>query len=188
VNKFVNESWLVLTLGVVFAALLAGAQTSLSARIVVNRTRALNEAVAQVVPDTQKIEALAVAGYDRDVFRCLDADGKLAGWAIDAVGMGFADKIRLVVGLSPDTTRIVGLKVIENVETPGLGNKISEDDWAGQYRNLDAGRPVVVHKRPPTAGANEVQAVTGATISSKAVTTIVNEALARVRPALQQQQ
>jgi electron transport complex protein RnfG len=74
--------------------------------------------------------------------------------------------------------------VIENVETPGLGNKIEGPEWAGQYEGLDARRAVKVEKRPPISGQNEIQAITGATWSSRYVTEIVNEALARVRPEL----
>ncbi len=183
-RKFIEQSWLILTLGVVFAVLLAGAQTSLAPRIDANLTRALNEAIGQVVPGVAKTESLMVPGYDRAVYKCLGRDGQLVGWAIDASGAGFADKIRLVAGLSPDTTRITGLKVIENVETPGLGNKIADESWARQFRGLEADRRVAVQKRPPAAERNEVQAITGATISSRAVADIVSDALDRVRPGL----
>lgn len=193
-RKFVAESWLILLLGLVFAVLLAGAQTSLQPTIRVNQQKALNEAVGTVVPGTVKTEILPVTGYDREVFRCLDGDGKLIGWAIDAAGMGFADKIRAVVGLSADAETITGLKVIENVETPGLGNKVageprSESDkvWADQYKGLSAGMETTVVKRTPVKGKNEVQAVTGATISSKAVADLANKAIQRVRPELKKQ-
>lgn len=186
-KKFVHESWLVLVMGIAFALLLAGAQTSLQPRIRLNQQKALEEAVAEVVPATAKMETLAIEGYDSRVFKCFDDNGRPVGWAIEAVGVGFADKIRLVAGLSLDGAQLMGLKVIENVETPGLGNKISESEWAGQYQGLDASRPITVVKHPPAAEQNEIQAVTGATISSKAVTKIVNEAIEKVRPKLDQQ-
>lgn len=190
-NKFVAESWLILLLGIVFAALLAGAQTTLQPTIRINQQKALNDAISVVVAGTARTEKLTVAGYDREVFKCLDSNGKLVGWAIDAVGMGFADQIRAVIGLSPDAEKITGLKVIENVETPGLGNKIAAEPaspfdrvWADQYQGLSALARIVVVKRPPTAGASEVQAVTGATISSEAVTKLANQAIEKVRPEL----
>ena len=189
-KKFVAESWMILLLGLVFAVLLAGAQPTIR----VNQQKALNEAIGMVVPGTVTTEKVAVTGYDREVFRCLDGSGKLVGWAIDAAGMGFADQIRAVIGLSADAERITGLKVIENVETPGLGNKIAaepadESDrvWADQYRGLSAGKETTVVKRAPIEGTNEVQAVTGATISSKAVTDLANKAVQHVRPELKKQ-
>lgn len=183
-QKFIEESWLILVMGALFAVLLAGVQTSLAPTIAVNLTRALNEAISEVVPGTDRSEETTVKGYDRKVYRCLGPDGQVVGFAVDAQGIGFADKIHLVVGVTPDGGKITGLKVIENVETPGLGNKIADAEWAGQYRDLDTGREIIVQKRPPKSGENEVQAITGATISSKAVTRIANEALQKVRPEL----
>lgn len=184
-SKFINESWLVLVMGVAFAALLAGTQTSLSARIRANENRALNEAIAQVVPTVDKTEPLEIDG--NLVFKCLDADGQLTGWAIQAEGGGFIDKITLVVGLSADTTKITGMKVVKNTETPGLGNKIDnavDPEWSKQYNGLDATRELKVEKRPPVKGQNEIQAITGATYSSVYVTDIVNDVNTRIRPKL----
>jgi electron transport complex protein RnfG len=187
VKKFVDESWLVLVLSAVFAVMLAGAQTTLSPKIKVNVDRALNQAIGEIVPGTATTEVLRIEGYERDVYRCLDAGGKTVGWAVDALGVGFADKIRLVFGLSVDGQRVTGLKVIENVETPGLGNKIAAegaDAWAGQFKDLKAGTAVVLTKKKRNMDNNEIQAITGATISSTAVTKIVNDALALVRSKL----
>ena len=183
-KKFVDESWLVLVMGVVFACLLAGTQSSLSGRISDNRAKALNDAVAEVVATVSQKEELEVAG--NAVFKCLDQDGNLSGWAVKAEGPGFIDKIVLVVGLSPDGDRITGIKVIEDLETPGLGNKI-EGEWADQYQDLDAARAVVRVKGTRSAEKNEISAITGATYSSDYVTDIVNDVLTRIRPKLLEQ-
>ncbi|UCG33792.1 MAG: FMN-binding protein [Phycisphaerales bacterium] len=182
-KKFVDESWLVLVMGVVFACLLAGTQTSLEARILENQARALNEAIAEVVPVVDTMETLTVDG--NTVYKCLDKEGNLAGWAVDAVGTGFVDKIRLVAGLSPDGSRVTGIKVIEDLETPGLGNKI-EGEWADQYKGLDASRKIEAIKGEANRDNNEVQAITGATYSSTYVTDIVNDVIERVRPMLEE--
>jgi electron transport complex protein RnfG len=183
-QKLIRESWLVLTLAVVFAALLAVAQTTLSAAIVENQQKALQDAIGEVVASAAKVEAVEVSGYDRTVFACYDQNGQRSGWAIDAVGVGFADKIRLVIGLSAEATTITGVKVIENVETPGLGNKIAEEEWAGQFAGLTAEGAIVVRKNQADRDKREVQAITGATISSVAVADIVAAAIEKVRPQL----
>ena len=118
------------------------------------------------------------------VFKCTNSDKQLIGWAVQASGTGFVDKIVLVFGLSADGNTITGLKVIENVETPGLGNKIATEKWAGQYKNLSTATPVVAEKGPADAAKNEIQAITGATWSSRYVTDIINQAAERVRPKL----
>ena len=180
-KKFVAESWLVVTMGVVFACLLAGTQITLSERISVNKQRALNQAVAEVVPNLERSEELEIDG--NRVFKCFDANDELTGWAVQASGTGFVDKITLVVGLSADGPEITGLKVIEDLETPGLGNKI-EGEWAYQYQGLDATRGLTVVKGSRSAANNEIQAITGATYSSTYVTDIVNDVLVRIRPKL----
>ena len=93
-RKFIGESWLVLVMGVLFATLLAGAQTSLADRIAENRARALREAIAEVVPEVSESETLTIGGTR--VYRCRSAGGALSGWAIDTSGPGFVDKIRRV--------------------------------------------------------------------------------------------
>jgi electron transport complex protein RnfG len=181
VKKFVDESWLVLVMGVVFACLLAGTQSSLSDRIQENRAKALNEAVAEVVPTVTQKEELEIDG--NQVFKCFDAGGNLSGWAVKAQGPGFIDKIVLVVGLGPQGDMITGIKVIEDLETPGLGNKI-EGEWAEQYQGLDAMRPVKRVKGTRDKENNEISAITGATYSSDYTTDIVNDVLTRIRPKL----
>ena len=190
-KKFVDESWLVLVMGIVFACLLAFTQTSLSGRIAENQQKALNEAIVEVVPtaaDSEELldEAGNALVKDYRVFKCLDGDKKVTGWAIQAAGTGFVDKITLVVGLSADARTITGLKVIANVETPGLGNKIASD-WANQYQNLKTDAPITVQKGSANAGNNEIQAITGATWSSRYTTDIINTALNAIRPVIAKQ-
>lgn len=172
-------------MGIVFAALLAGAQISLTDRIKENQQRALNEAIREVVPGTTTTEIIEIEGPARGIYKCLGDDGQLAGWAVDIDGGGFVDKIRIVAGLDAAGEKLTGIKVIENVETPGLGNKIEDPEWAGQYQGLDATHEIKMEKRPPIEGQNEIQAITGATWSSRYVTQIVNEVITKVRPELE---
>ncbi len=181
-SKFIEESWLVITLGVVFACLLAATQTSLRPIIDANKVKALNAAIAEVVPDVEHSEALEID--DNAVFKCTDADGTLVGWAIQASGGGFIDKITLVVGLNAAADTIVGIKVIEHLETPGLGNKIEAGHpFPAQFAGKSATAELRVEKRPPQA-PTEIQAITGATWSSRYTTDIVNTVITRIRPKL----
>jgi electron transport complex protein RnfG len=187
VIKFLHDSWLVLLLSVVFALLLAGAQRTFGPSIEANRRAELERAARAVVQgQVESLEESQIV-VDKEaftVFRCRDAGGQLIGWALVGSGFGFQDTIKLVVGLSPDGDRITGLQVVENTETPGLGNKITDPQWASQYDGLDSTRPVTVVKVQASGEDNEVQAITGATISSEAVTRIANEAIRQVRPRL----
>jgi electron transport complex protein RnfG len=182
VKNFIQESWLVLLLGVVYAGLLATAESTLGPKIAQNKRDELEAAVYAVVPEVASSESKRIGG--REVFKCLNSDGELSGWALQAEGFGFQDKIKLVVGLSPDGSKITGLKVVENTETPGLGNKIEDEEWTGQYKALDALREVVVVKSQRKVENNEIQAITGATISSEAVTKIANKIIFEMQPKL----
>jgi len=188
VKKFVDESWLVLILGVVFAVMLAGAQTGLQAKIVANEAEALNTAVSEVVPGVVDKEELTIDG--NKVFRCLNAEGKLAGWAVQAVGPGFIDKITIVVGLAPAFDKFTGVKTLKHTETPGLGNKIDTKGelnfYPLQYTGMKATVPLALVKAK-TGAENEIQAITGATYSSQYVMDIVNDVIERVRPKLIEQ-
>jgi electron transport complex protein RnfG len=159
-----------------------------------NETKAKLAAVMEVVPggaaSRPLAEALPVAPADLDAYEVQDAAGQTLGWAVVGVGTGFADKIRLIVGFSPDLDHTVGLKVLKDAETPGLGTEIRAGAFPDQFYGRAgraapslAGAGLKVVKGVPAA-PHEVQAITGATISSKAVVAIVNENVQRLRAAL----
>jgi len=185
VKKFIDESWLVLVMGIVFAALLAGTQTSLQPRIIANEVATLNDAIAEVVPDVDKTEMIKIDG--NEVYKCLDAAGQPIGWAVKAEGAGFIDKITLVAGLTLEGDKLTGIKAIKHTETPGLGNKIDTKDTQNfyplQYEKKATERPFELVKRDPVAD-HEIQAITGATYSSQYVMDIVNDVITRIRPKL----
>ncbi len=186
-KKFIDESWLVLTMGIAFAALLAGAQTTWQGKIRENQAKALNLAVAEVVPAMdaeQERETLDIDG--NTVFKCRAADGSLAGWAVQASGGGFIDKINVVVGISPDGSEIIGVKVVSHLETPGLGNKIERvegNPFPYQFDGKSTATPFALTKQTP-ATDSEIQAITGATYSSQYTMDIVNDVLTRIVPQL----
>lgn len=89
--------------------------------------------------------------------------------AIEVAPKGYGGEINMVVGIS-DTGEVTGVAIIRMSETPGLGTKTNEDSYLNQFIGKRAG--VSIGK-----GANNVDAITGATISSRAVTSGVSEAL-----------
>lgn len=106
----------------------------------------------------------------------------LIGYCVKIVGNGYGGYIHMIVGIDPNGV-IKGLEVLDHQETPGLGSKINEAGpgekeprFLRQFKGKQA-RTVAVKK--------DIDAITGATISSKAVTDAVNktvgEFLAKVR-------
>ena len=124
------------------------------------------------------------AGDQPSVYAAYGDDGRFIGYAIPAEGAGFQDTISLIYGYDPARKRIVGLQVLESRETPGLGDKIfSDQGFLGSFKDLAVEPQVDLTKEKRTAD-NQVDAITGATISSTAVVKIVNAADAQWLPRL----
>lgn len=92
----------------------------------------------------------------------ISADGTEIGFAFLAVGKGYGGDIDILVGLE-DKTTLKGIAVIAHAETPGLGDKILTPDFTDRFVGVDIADVAV-----PDEGG-KVDAITGSTISTKAV-------------------
>ena len=124
------------------------------------------------------------------VFLGIRADGTRAGFAIVAAEPGFADDVKVLFGYDPAARRVVGFKVLENKETPGLGDAIAKDEkFLGGFRGARVPPGGLVAKRKGSGDADpekgEIDTITGATISSKTVIRILNHAVERWTPYLE---
>ncbi len=92
--------------------------------------------------------------------------------AFQISGPGFWGTISALIALEPDLETIEGLKILKNTETPGLGGRIADDWFQDQFRGkkLIPELKIVSHGEKP----NEVDAITGATQTSKAFEKIIN--------------
>ncbi len=102
-------------------------------------------------------------------------DGEFAGYCINITPNGYIGPINMIVGINPDLS-FAGIKIISMSETPGLGAKAADEKFYGQFAQNKKGELTVV-KNQPSPKENEINAVSGATITSKAVTTGANCAL-----------
>lgn len=110
------------------------------------------------------------SGLIREVYAAYNGES-LIGYVFSALPKGYGGRIAVTVGMNSGN-KITGVKIGSNTETPGLGTKTANDDFTGQYKDKDIQKDFIVVKRPATAD-NEIQAVSGATISSSAVTKAV---------------
>jgi electron transport complex protein RnfG len=196
------QAWLVLLLATLFGTALAGIQAKLGPVIEANKIKETmakipvlvlgEDLAAELAADNQtltiKSRVIEVKQNGTSKFYTVyDAwlpDGKMVGHVVKANGQGYADKIELLVGLDAQGKTITGLFVLDQKETPGLGAKILEDAWRGQFKDKSTENTLSVVKG---GGANDEQidAISGATISSRSVTGIVNTVVANVIPQLQ---
>ena len=200
-TNFISQTWLVLLLAICFGALLAGMQITLGPTIEANKINETLEKVPEMVfgaahatgigrPQARRGRSTPISvGVEKagktiryNVFEA-KTEGKLAGWVVKTAGQGYADKIEMLIGLDPMIEKITGIFVLDQKETPGLGNKIVTDEWRSQFLAKSTGQALIAVKGKAKAG-NEIDAITGATISSKAVTDIINAAVHNLRNPL----
>ena len=146
-----------------------------------NKQEAIREAIYYVLQSTESYETNEVDG--KLIYETFDSSGSLTGYAFTASGGGYQGTIRLMVGVGPEIQEVKGIQILESSETPGLGGKIRGESFKSQFRDLSAKDGIgLVKTAKPDKG--EVQAITGATISSKAVVNIINKELDLVRNKL----
>lgn len=98
--------------------------------------------------------------------------GKTVGYCIKVEPSGYGGKISMMVGLDTEL-KVSGIKITSMSETPGLGAK-ADSEWINQFKGKSGKLSVV---KTGKAGENEINAISGATITSKAVTEGVNAAV-----------
>jgi len=113
------------------------------------------------------------------VFLGYDAAGNPVGFAMTHERFGFQDLITVIFGYDAQARQVLGMKVLDHAETPGLGNKIEDQPFVGEFDGVDS--PIEGVKPARNTGAsNQVDMITGVTISSRAVVRIINERIAEL--------
>jgi electron transport complex protein RnfG len=174
--------------------------------IAANKARALERAVFEVIPAAatketfkqvgEKLEPLVgedplatkyYAGYNKE--------GRLVGVAMEVSGQGFQDVITLLYAYSPECRCVIGMKVMASKETPGLGTKIDTDPaFRANFAALDVAltqddsklaHPITLVKHGQKTEPWQIEAITGATISSRAVATIMEKSTEAQIPVIE---
>ncbi len=197
----VKSSKLILTMAgfsAVAALLIVVAFQSTQPRILKNKAAVLQAAIGEVLAEPKTVKTVFVyqgrlvdalpagvdsAGLDR-VYLGLDEAGKPRGFAVTAGGPGFSDVVNLIFGYEPGTGKILGMKVLEEKETPGLGDKIEKDTAFVNGFNGPLGPIQGIKRTVRKTDPHQVDMITGATISSRAVINAINNRLEKVGPLL----
>lgn len=145
-------------------------------RIIKLEQEAENSAKSEVLPDAQTFEDIEAKGVSA-AYVGKKSNGEIAGYCFKTQPSGFGGAIAIIVGVNTDC-EVTGVKITSMTETPGLGAKASEESWISQFKGKSQGISVV---KTGNAKGNEINAISGATITSKAVTDGVNTALATAK-------
>lgn len=112
---------------------------------------------------------------DGDIIYTAKENGETMGYAFPVRGSGLWGSILGYVAITEDYSEILGVDFISHSETPGLGGRIDEEEYKGQFRGLELdndGGDYVIYN--PATGGN-ADAISGATLTSKSVSDILNE-------------
>lgn len=143
-----------------------------------NREAALRKAILSVLPGAERFE---IIDEKNKIYRGLNRDNKTVGYAFVGQGGGYQGIIKMMIGISPNLQSLTSIIILENLETPGLGAKITSDEFRSQFQNLPVQLPTEYILNKPPEEPNQIQAITGATISTRAVVNILNDYVKHVK-------
>ncbi len=164
--------------GIVSGGALVGVYRYAQPRIEENKKREIRQAIFKVIPEAKSYEIITKDG--RLIYKGLDSSGNLVGYAFLGEGAGYQGKIEIMIGMDSVLDKTTGIQILESIETPGLGAKITSEPFRDQFRELLI-LPFIELVKGKTKESNQIQAITGATISSQAVVDILNKTIKEVR-------
>ncbi|MGM0603114.1 MAG: RnfABCDGE type electron transport complex subunit G [Bacillota bacterium] len=173
---------LVLTLtviGIISALTLAFVYQWTTPYIKEHQAAAQEKAVFNVLPGAEKFEEVNKNGHT--FYEGYNNAGSRVGIAYIAVGGGFQGQIELMIGVNLNEEKIYGISILTHSETPGLGARITEDAYKSNFVDKPFGDYTVIKRE--TTEPTEVEAISGATISSEKVTTIIENAVSTIQSA-----
>ena len=198
---------MVATLGIV--AMLSGLLVVITWQLTLepikeNKRIMIEKAIFQVIPDAQYRQnyTLTESGLVSDdegdglpFYAAFNKIGQLKGIAVASAAQGYAGMVSLLYGYDPQCECIRGFSIIKMAETPGLGDKILTDEkFLANFNALDAQlndnqtalkNPIIPVKHGSKKNAWEIDAISGATITSKAVAKAINQSAQLILPKLQ---
>jgi electron transport complex protein RnfG len=168
-----NKAYPVVFLAVIVTAsvVLLIALSSVTSSIVEGRR-------AEEIKDTLEKIFPGMSEYElEDEVYTIYQDGEKSGYAFIASGSGYGGDIEILVGLDGDFN-IKDISILAQTETPGLGGRITESIFTDQFKGLSAGEVAL------RSDDGMIDAITGATISSRAVVDIVREKMVEIIESL----
>lgn len=174
-----------LAICVIVSALLGYVNNVTTAPIAEADKKATQESMSAVLPETENWGETVEVSEDGNIIKTytpgLNADGSVKGYAVSVETKGFSSGLKLMFGIDANSSdengteegAITGLSIVDNSnETPGLGANSSKPEFCEQYKGKKGQLSV---KKGGGAGESEIDSITGATITTKAITDAANQ-------------
>ncbi len=171
-----------------------------------NKRIAIERALFKVIPGavTRRDYLLTAGGIEPPgetvtdqgvhLYAGYDTEDRLAGVALETAAQGYQDVIRILYSFDPACECIRGIQVLKMAETPGIGDKIAKDpgflqNFAALDARLDATGDGLAHAIVSVRNGSktepwQIDAISGATISSKAVARMLNDSAQQAAPVI----
>ena len=195
IKHFIQQSWLLIVSSFFFGLLIAVTNTALSGRIIQNEKDKLNNLMRNLIaaesfkPVVENVEITGPKNkiLTTDIYKALDADKNIAGFAFIAAGPGWGGKIKLIIAVDGKCEKFYGFNVLSSTESPGIGSKISERFFASQFESAATNKFDLVKTGNPEMIDSRIVAISGATVSSEAVVKIFNVYIDQIKEKLRQE-
>ena len=191
-NRIIKEGLILFAITVISGAALGVVYTITKEPIAVAQAKAQQEAYQSVMPEATEFvedesvsvdaanQAILDAGITgtemKEVLVGKDSSGTIVGYVMNVSNMeGYAGELNFSVGILADGT-VTGYQTLTNNETAGLGQKAKDADFSDQFKNKKV-EQFTVTKSGATSD-DQIDAISGATITSNAMTKGVNACLA----------
>jgi len=138
------------------------------------QARAIEVGLKGILPEAASFEQVAEVD-GTPIYEARDATGRPLGLALFVDAQGYGGPIRLAVGIDMEAQRLIGVRVVEQSETPGLGSRITEEAFLAQFEGKSMDDPFMP--------GEDIQAISGATISTMGVADGVYAAIEMAREA-----
>lgn len=183
------------TISLLCGILIVATQITTKTRIRENQEILMRESIEQLLPGIKKqinygIEPSGelkilpgLEGEGHRFFAGYDTAGNFLGVVIETSDRGYADVISAMYSYDPDKQTVNGFQVVEMRETPGLGDRIRSDPgFTDNFKSLDATHPITTVKHGTKKNPWEIDAISGATVSSRAVGRMLQKSVLAVAP------
>lgn len=167
-KTFARYGFILGVICILAGGLLAGVNALTKDRILAQAKEQERRTLLEVLPGAARFDPVTSSNEEVIYYKAYNTDEQLMGVAFKASGRGYSNIIDVMVGMNLQRV-ISSIKVMNHNETPGVGTRILDSSFTSRFANKDA------------AAVSQVQAITGATVSSKAVINAVEKKTAEIQ-------
>ena len=173
-NEIIKTGFILFCITAAAAFFLAVVNKATAPVIERNSQKRTEQAMQAVMPSAKEFNYIA-SNNDKipEAYEAISENGEKIGDCVISTANGYGGEIRVLVGIDSDNI-VTGIQIMSHSETPGLGANAAKPDFYEQYTGKKAGINAV---KSTTHGENDINAMSGATITSDAVTLAVNNAI-----------